>query len=100
MTAPPYRVTFTENVASTVDDLANRDRAKHKKVLKAFTLLRDHGPHYPGLRSHMYKTARGVNGRPIWQSYIENSTPGAWRMWWHYGPEADQITIISVGKHP
>ena len=31
---------------------------------------------------------------------VENRTPGAWRLWWCYGPEADTITLVTVGPHP
>lgn len=40
-----------------------------------------------------------LNG-PIWQSYVENNTPGAWRVTWVYGPKAGQITIVSFHSHP
>jgi len=39
----------------------------------------------------------------VWDSYVENKTPGAWRIFWHYGPdEADQkvITILAITPHP
>ena len=37
----------------------------------------------------------------IWQSYIEQGTPSAWRIWWHWHPIAeDTIVILSFGPHP
>lgn len=33
------------------------------------------------------------------QSYVENNTPGAWRIFWEYGPGARQITVLAVSKH-
>jgi hypothetical protein len=43
----------------------------------------------------------------MWDSYVENRTPGAWRIWWMYGPDEirdDQavavITVLDIGPHP
>ena len=36
----------------------------------------------------------------IWDSYVENHIPGAWRVFWHYGPGADSITIVTIGPRP
>ncbi|MBY6383073.1 hypothetical protein HG717_03960 [Rhodococcus erythropolis] len=38
------------------------------------------------------------DGKQIWNSYVENGTPSAWRMYWIYdGP--DTIHVLSVGPH-
>lgn len=67
---------------------------------KALRLLRDVGPSHPGLESHKYHSLRGPNGEDVWESYVENHTPSAWRIWWVYGPDADTLTITTVGPHP
>lgn len=85
-----------------MEDLA-RDRSsavKHQKVRKAIRLLRDAGPSYPGLNSHKYTSMSGPGGEETWESYVENRTPGAWRIWWIYGPPADTITVVTIGPHP
>lgn len=41
-----------------------------------------------------------TDGEEVWESYVENKTPGAWRLWWVYGPGADTLTIVIVGPHP
>jgi len=76
-----------------------RDQAKNKKVRKALRQLRDAGPSYPALNSHKYNSLTGPAGEDVWESYVENRTPGASRIWWIYGPHADGI-IITVGPHP
>lgn len=63
-------------------------------------LLRDIGPGHPGLNSHKYHSLTGPRGEEVWESYVENNTPGAWRLWWVYGPGADTLTIVTVGPHP
>ena len=36
----------------------------------------------------------------VWQSYLENKTSGAMRMYWVYGPDPKDITIIGLEPHP
>jgi hypothetical protein len=36
----------------------------------------------------------------VWQSYLENNTPGAGRLYWVYGPGRLEITIIGLEPHP
>ncbi len=100
MPAPPYRILTSPEFARILRRIKSDDQRKYKKVLKAIRLLRDVGPKHPGLNSHKYHSLAGPNGEEMWEAYVENQTPGAWRLWWHYGPEADTISLISVGPHP
>jgi len=34
------------------------------------------------------------------QSYLESRTPAAGRIFWTYGPDKHQITIIGIEPHP
>jgi hypothetical protein len=39
----------------------------------------------------------------VWDSYVENRTPGAWRIFWQYGPDEAGlrvITVLYIGPHP
>ena len=74
--------------------------AKLKKVCNTLKHLRELGPRHPGLNSHAYQSIRGPGGSQLWESYVENRTPGAWRIWWIYGPGDGQITIVTIGPHP
>jgi hypothetical protein len=42
----------------------------------------------------------GENGEEVFEAYAENNTPGAYRIFWHYGPGKDVITIIAITPHP
>lgn len=72
---------------------------KLKKVRKCLGLISTN-PRHPGLESHDYESLEGPNGEKVWESYVENETPGAWRVWWWYGPERHQISILTIGPHP
>lgn len=101
MSAPPYKLRFTQEAQKIVSDLGRPAyEAKLKKLKKALRLLRDVGPARPGLNSHKYQSLTGPDGEDVWESYVENRTPSAWRIWWVYGPEADTITVVTLGPHP
>ena len=36
----------------------------------------------------------------IFQSYLENDTPGAGRLFWAYGPGQGDITVLAMEPHP
>ena len=36
----------------------------------------------------------------VFEAYAQNRTPGAYRVFWCYGPEAGQITVIAITPHP
>ena len=57
-------------------------------------------PTYPGLETHDIEPLTKRYGQKVWQSYIENHTPGAGRIYWVYGPDKGEITIIGVEPHP
>ena len=39
-------------------------------------------------------------GMKVWESYLENNTPGADRIFWAYGPKQGDITVIGLEPHP
>ena len=57
-------------------------------------------PMYPSLKSHEITELSRRYGMKVWQSYLENKTSGARRMYWVYGPEQQEITIIGIEPHP
>lgn len=43
---------------------------------------------------------KGPNGEDIFESYAQNKTFGAYRIFWHYGPGKARLTILEVCPHP
>ncbi|MHB8202088.1 MAG: hypothetical protein ACYDHG_00115 [Desulfomonilaceae bacterium] len=72
-----------------------------KQVKKCVDLLKDN-PRHPGLRTHEFRSKKHPNtpGGKVFEAYIQQKTPGAYRLFWCYGPEKDQITIIAITPHP
>lgn len=81
------------------NNLDAEDRELFKKWAKAIALLRD-DPFYPGLKSHEITDLTRRFGRKVFQSYLENNTPAAGRMFWVYGPGEGEITVVGLEPHP
>ena len=75
--------------------LAKRLRA----VLKALGYL-ETNPRHKALNTHPFTSLQGVNGEKVFEAYAENNTPAAYRIFWHYGPGKDEITVIAITPHP
>jgi len=70
-----------------------------KKLVKTLNLLK-HNPRHNSLSTHEIKQLTERYGIKVWQSYLENKTPSAGRLFWIYGPNKNQITIIGLEPHP
>ena len=79
---------------------ATKDEVKlYKKMGKTLLHLRQN-PRHPGLETHEITSLSRRYGIKVWQSYIENHTPAAGRIYWCYGPNRGEITIIGLEPHP
>ena len=70
-----------------------------KAVRKALALL-ESNPRHPGLNTHKFSEMEGPRGEVVFEACAGNNTPGAYRVFWHYGPDKDAITIIAITPHP
>lgn len=55
---------------------------------------------HPGLKTHKYAALQGPSGQEVFEAYSQNRTPGAYRVFWYYGPGKGQITILAMTPHP
>src|ERR1039457_3177185 len=70
-----------------------------KKLAQALGFLGEN-PRHPGLASHEIDDLTRQHGIKIFQSYLENNTPAAGRLFWAYGPEQGDITVLAIEPHP
>ena len=70
-----------------------------KKLVKALGFLSSN-PKHNSLASHEITELSRKHGIRIFQSYLENNTPGAGRLFWAYGPEQGDITVLAIEPHP
>lgn len=86
----------TQHRAGTIK---KKDEELYKKWGNALKKLAA-DPFYPGLQTHEIPTLSKRYGIKVWQSYLENKKSGARRMYWVYGPNQQEITIIGLEPHP
>lgn len=80
---------------------ATKDEGLFKQVRKCIEhLLRN--PKHPGLATHEYDSLQNPYDKKdkVFEAYVQKDTPGAYRVFWCYGPERAQITIIAITPHP
>jgi hypothetical protein len=94
-----YTIVLTESAAETLQELAADSPKKLKKVRKALGLMETNIRH-PGLQTHEFTSLSGPNGEKVFEAYVENRTPGAYRIFWYYGPQSGEITVFAMTPHP
>lgn len=62
---------------------------------------------HPSLNTHEFSSLTGANQEKVFEAYVQNNTPGAYRIFWHYGPDEMKakkrtpvLTIIAITPHP
>lgn len=104
-----YTLRFDDDANETLDDLQQggaATAAKLAKVNRALARLQAN-PRHPGLNSHLYENFPGFEKEKVWDSYVENNTPSAWRIYWRYGPNETNergetvpiIKVLVIGPH-
>ena len=96
-----FELLYTEKADNQLKKLeTSKDKkAIYKAVRKTLGLMETNLKH-SSLNTHKYKNLIGPNGEDVFESYAQNNTPGAYRVFWHYGPKKNQITIIAIVPHP
>jgi hypothetical protein len=79
--------------------LSGNEQKFFKKLVKALGYL-EINPKHNSLESHEIAALTRRYGVRVWQSYLENRTPSAGRIFWAYGPGKGEITILAVEPHP
>ncbi len=74
-------------------------RKRYKAVKKALKLLAS-DPRHNSLQTHEFTSLKGPGGEKIFEAYVEQQTPAAYRIFWYYGPAKGCITIVTVTPHP
>lgn len=80
---------------------ASKTEGLFKQVYKTINLLKSN-PRHPSLNTHEYDSIENPYNpkNKIFEAYVQNNTPCAYRVFWCYGPEQKQITILSITPHP
>lgn len=94
-----FKLKFTTEAKNSLTNLQKADAKKYKKVLKTLGLMEVNLRH-PSLNTHKYDSISGPNDEEVFEAYVENKTPAAFRVFWYYGPNRDELTILAITPHP
>jgi hypothetical protein len=109
----PFALKWTTEAArhyAEIQDRAGSARSKGKssrqagllkQVNKTLAMLQ-RDPRHPGLNAHPYYSYENPfePGKHVWEAYVQNNTPGAYRVFWCYGPGRGELTILAITPHP
>jgi hypothetical protein len=96
-----FELIFTEHANEQLDELeVARDKKSVLKAVNKILGFMEANLRHPSLHTHKYDEMVGPNGEDVFESYAQNRTPGAYRIFWHYGPGKKKITILEICPHP
>lgn len=97
----PEMELFWKDLTEKADQgkLNKTEQKLFKKLVKSFHFL-SQNPRHLGLSSHDISDLSRRYGMKVWESYLENNKPSAGRIFWVYGPDQKDITIIGIEPHP
>jgi len=55
---------------------------------------------HPSLNTHEFRGIKGPKGEKVFEAYVQQNTPRAYRILWFYGPKQNEISIIAIIPHP
>lgn len=96
-----FELFFTPIAAEHFKELESNSSNKriYKEVCKALGYMETNLRH-PSLNTHEFHSLRGSNNEKVYTAYAQQNTPGAYRIFWHYGPGKNIISIIGITLHP
>jgi hypothetical protein len=94
-----FQLRYQREAEAVLANLQQTSPKKYKKVLRILGLMQTNLRH-PSLKTHKYESLVGPGGEEIFEAYVENNTPGAWRIFWYYGPQKNILTIFALAAHP
>jgi hypothetical protein len=96
-----FKIIFSTTAKEQYFELEqNPSLAKRFKAVRKTLGLMETNIRHPSLNTHIFDEMLGINGEKVFEAYSENSTPQAYRIFWHYGPDKRDITIIAITPHP
>lgn len=96
-----FKLNYSEEAEGQFLGLENsKDKiAQYRAVAKTLGLMQTNLRH-PSLNTHKFDAVSSPFGGEVFESYAQNKTPGAYRVFWCYGPQRGYLYIIAIGPHP
>jgi hypothetical protein len=102
------KLRFTPEAAAILEELEKHPQQQGllKQVRKTLSLL-ETNPRHPSLQTHKFKSLRGPNGEEVFEAYVQQHTPGAYRVFFYYGPDRMEgkrripvLSVVTLTPHP
>jgi hypothetical protein len=98
-----FDLRLTQSAQTQLDRL-KKDRSKSgliKQVKKTLGFLQTN-PRHPSLQTHPYHSLEHPYdpNQKVFEAYVQQKTPGAYRVFWCYGPQKRRISVIAITPHP
>lgn len=98
-----FDLKFTLAAKKHLDEIERNPANKglSKQVKKSLGYLQTN-PKHPSLHTHPYDFVENPfnDKEKVFEAYAQNKTPSAYRIFWCYGPDKKEITIIAITHHP
>ena len=98
-----FELVFTASARQELDRLERTPRHEGlvKQIKKSLGFLQ-HNPKHPSLHTHPYASIEHPYHpkEKVFEAYAQNKTPSAYRIFWCYGPQKRQLTILAITPHP
>ena len=96
-----FEIFLTDQARNQLDRLrTDKGLEKRYKAVKKTIRFLSSNPRHKSLKTHEFISLKGPKGEKVFEAYAEQSTPAAYRVFWYYGPDKNQITIIAITPHP
>lgn len=95
-----FKLRFSDDALLKLEELKN-DKSKKgllKQVRKVLGFMETNLKH-PSLNTHKFQSLSCKLG-DIFETYAQNNTPGAYRIFWAYGPGRGELYILDIVPHP
>ena len=107
MTHRELRFTLEADKQLTIIENNPSLRGVQKQVRKTLGYL-ETNLRAKSLQAHEYQSLTRRYGIKVFEAYVQQNAPGAYRVFWHYGPDETSkdgrripiITIIAITPHP
>ena len=95
-----FEIVFTEHANQQMNSLKKNSSPRIFTAVCKILGYMETNLRHQSLNTHKYSAIAGPNDEPVFESYVQNRTPGAYRIFWCYGPTKAKITILEISPHP
>jgi hypothetical protein len=96
-----FELIFTPQTDADLREIENDPSKKDiLKVVRKTLGFMEINLRHPSLNTHEFTSLKGPKGEKVFEAYAQQKTPAAYRIFWYYGPDRKQITIVAITPRP